>query len=285
EKYRSLLRADAVVVADFSNWGIGQPTLTTSLRGLVDCVVEMRTLDHSVHSGKYGGPVPDALTALCRLIATLHDPVGNVAINGLHDEPPPVIDIDERDLRRRVGLLPGVPFIGDGSLSQRIWERPAISVLAIDAPAVTDATHTLVPWARASISMRLAPGDDAQRAFLALEKHLYDHRPWNAEVTVTKDRIGEPHRIDATGPAFNAFRRACTDTWNSAPLEPGSGGSLPLVAALAESYPDMTLLLTGIDDPDSRAHAENESVHLDELKKCLVNEVLLLGYIAAESSG
>jgi acetylornithine deacetylase/succinyl-diaminopimelate desuccinylase-like protein len=285
ERYRSLLRSDAIVVADCSNWSIGQPTLTTSLRGIVDCIVEVRTLDHSAHSGKYGGPVPDALTTLCRLIATLHDSEGNVAVNGLHAGPPPDMDIDEPDLRKRVGLRPGVQLIGRGSLSQRIWARPAISVLAIDAPPVADAANVLVPWARASISMRLAPGDDAQRALLALEEHLRSHLSWNAELTVTKDRLGDPHRIDTSGPIFDAFRRACVDTWNFAPVEPGSGGSLPLVAALADEYPDMALLLTGIDDPDSRAHSENESVHLDELKKCLVNEAILLGYMAADSRG
>jgi acetylornithine deacetylase/succinyl-diaminopimelate desuccinylase-like protein len=285
KRYRRLLRADAIVVADCSNWSIGRPALTTSLRGIVDCTVEVRTLDHSVHSGKYGGPVPDALTALCRLIATLHDPAGNAAVKGLHSGPPPGIDLEEPDLRQRAGLRPGVQFIGEGSLSQRIWAQPAISVLAIDAPPVADAAHTLVPWARATISVRLAPGDDAQRAFLALEEHLYRNRPWNAELTVTKHRLGEPHRIDASGPVFDAFRRACVDTWNLAPVEPGSGGSLPLVAALADDYPDMAVLLTGIDDPDSRAHSENESVHLDELKRCLLNEAMLLGYIAAESRG
>lgn len=285
ERYRHLLRADAIVVADCSNWGIGQPTLTTSLRGIVDCVVEVRTLDQGVHSGKYGGTVPDALTVLCRVIATLHDPAGNVAVSGLHAEPPPDMDIEESDLRQRTGLRPSVELIGDGSLSQRIWARPAISVLGIDAPPVSGAAHTIVPWARASISMRLAPGDDAQRAFHALEEHLRSHRPWNAEMTVTKDHLGEPHRIDASGPAFDAFRRACADTWNLTPKEPGSGGSLPLVAALAAEYPEMALLLAGIDDPDSGAHSENESIHLDELKKCLVNEAILVGYIAAESRG
>jgi len=101
-------------------------------------------------------------------------------------------------------------------------------------------------------------------------------------VSVTRDHQGEPHHIDASGAAFDAFRRACADTWGCAPVEAGSGGSLPLVAALAEAYPDMALLLTGVDDPESRAHSENESVHLGELQKCCVNEALLLGYLAAE---
>ena len=285
EKYKNKLRADAVVIADCSNWSVGQPTLITSLRGIVDCIVEVRTLDHGVHSGKYGGPVPDALTALCRLIATLHDSKGNVAVEGLHAEPPPAMNMEESDLRQNAGLRPDVELIGNGSLSQRIWALPAISVLAIDAPLVTDAAHKLVPWARAIISVRLAPGDDAKRAFLAVKEHLDSHRPWNAEVTVTERHLGQPYRIDASGPVFDAFRRSCADTWNLAPVEAGSGGSLPLVAALADAYPDMALLLTGIDDPDSKAHSENESVHLGELKKCCVNEAILLGYIAAECRG
>lgn len=247
--------------------------------------MEVRTLDHSVHSGKYGGLAPDALTVLCRLIASLHDSAGNVAVTGLHAGLLPDMKLDEPDLLERVTLRPGVQLIGEGSLAQRMWTRPSISVLAMDAPAVNAAAHVLVPWARAIISMRLAPGDDAERAYLALERHLRDHLDWGAELTVTSNRIGEPHQIDASGPVFDAFRRACIDTWNCPPKEPGSGGSLPLVAAIAHEYPDMALLLTGIDDPDSRAHSENESVHLNELKKCLINESLLLGYVAAESRG
>jgi acetylornithine deacetylase/succinyl-diaminopimelate desuccinylase-like protein len=280
--YKDLLQADAIVIADYSNWAIGQPTLITSLRGIVDCVVEVRTLDHAVHSGKYGGPVPDALTALCRLLATLHDPAGNVAVRGLHSGPPHVLNMDESRLRHVVGLRPGVQFLGDGALSHRIWARPAIAVLGIDAPSVADAAHKLVPQARASISLRLAPGDNARRAFLALEAHLRSHAPWGAEVAVTLDHQGEPYHIDASGGAFDAFRRSCADTWSRAPVEPGSGGSLPLVAALAEAYPGMALLLTGVDDPESKAHSENESVHLGELQKCCVNEAILLGYLAAE---
>lgn len=280
--YKDLLQADAIVIADCSNWAIGQPTLITSLRGIADCVVEVRILDHAVHSGKYGGPVPDALTALCRLISTLHDATGRVAINGLHIGPPHDVEMDESRLRQVVGLPPGVELLGEGALSERIWARPAVNVLGIDAPPVAGAAHKIVPWARASISVRLAPGDDAQRAFRALEKHLHRHAPWNAKVTVTRDHLSEPYYIDASGAAFDAFRRSCADTWGCAPVETGSGGSLPLVAALADAYPDMALLLAGIDDPESKAHSENESVHLGELQKCCVNEALLLGYLAAE---
>ncbi|MBV9448596.1 MAG: dipeptidase [Streptosporangiaceae bacterium] len=280
--HKDLLQADAIVIADCSNMAIGQPTLVTSLRGITDCVVEVRTLDHAVHSGKYGGLVPDALTVLCRLISTLHDEAGNVAIKGLHQGAPHGTDMDESRLRKVTGLRPEVQILGEGTLSERIWTHPALSVLGIDAPPVAGAAHKIVPWARASISVRLAPGDDAGRAFLALTEHLKRQAPWNAEVTVTRDHLGEPFHINPSGGAFDAFRRACVETWGSAPVEAGSGGSLPLVAALAEVYPDMALLLTGVDDPESKAHCENESVHLSELQKCCVNEALLFGYLAAE---
>lgn len=282
--FSELLQADVIVIADCSNWAIGRPALITSLRGITDCVVEVRTLDHAVHSGKYGGPVPDALTTLCRLIATLHDNAGSVAVSGLHMGSPPAVSISAARLRQVVGLRPGVSFLGDGELSQRMWTSPAVAVLSIDAPPVIGAAHKIVPWARARISVRLAPGDNAGRAFAALREHLLRHAPWNAEIVVTRDHQSEPYQIDASGPAFDAFRRACADTWGCAPVEAGSGGTLPLAAALAETYPDTALLLTGVDDPESKAHSENESVHLGELQKCCINEALLLGYLAAEIS-
>ena len=281
DEHEGLLRADAIVLADFSNWSVGQPTLTTSVRGILDCLVEVRTLDHAVHSGRYGGPVPDALTALCRLIGTLHNRRGGVAVKGLRNGSSHALRLHESELRRFTGLRPGVRLLGRGSLTDRLWARPAISVLGIDAPSTANAAHKLVPVATARISIRLAPGDDTQRAFRAVHEHLHRHAPWGAEVTVSRCREGEPHSIDVSGPAFEAFRRACADTWGRAPVEPGSGGSLPLVAALAAAYPDAELLLTGVEDLESNAHSENESVHLGELRNCCVNEAMLLAHLAA----
>lgn len=282
-EYGDLLKADAIVLADCANWTIGQPALTTSLRGIIDCIVEVQTLDHAVHSGMYGGPVPDALTALCKLIATLHNRRGSVSVRGLQIGPAHRLAVREQDLRRKSGLRPGVRMLGRGPLTHRLWTRPAIAVLGIDAPPTADTAHKLVPIARAKISVRLAPGDDTQRAFRAVEEHLRKRVPWGADVSVSLCTEGEPHRIDTTGRAFDAFRRACAETWGCQPVEPGTGGSLPIVGALAEAYPDMALLLTGVEDPDSKAHAENESVHLEELGRCCVNEALLLGHLAAQT--
>jgi acetylornithine deacetylase/succinyl-diaminopimelate desuccinylase-like protein len=284
-KYEGLLRADAIVLADCANWASGQPTLTTSVRGLLDCKIEVRTLDHAVHSGRYGGPVPDALTALSRLIATLHTPEGDVAVQGLSRGSSGAVPFTEAELRRFSGMRPSVRLLGSGSLTDRLWARPALAVLGIDAPSTHDAVQKLVPVASARISIRLAPGDDTQRAFHAVKEHLRSHSPWGAEVTITPCLEGEPHSIDASGPACEAFRQACMDTWGRAPLEPGSGGSLPLVSALSAAYPDTELLLTGVEDLESNSHSENESVHLGDLRNCCVSEAMLFGHLAASAQG
>src|SRR6266508_787278 len=177
-RHLDLLSADAVVVADSSNWRLGQPSLTTSLRGLVDCVVEVRTLDHAVHSGMYGGPIPDALSALAKVLATLHDDEGRVAVPGLASGPSDPLDLTEEEFRGYAGVRPGVRLIGEGGLTERLWTRPSISVLGVDAPGITEATNQLVPSARAKVSLRLAPGDDPARAMEALTKHLEANAPW-----------------------------------------------------------------------------------------------------------
>ena len=284
DRYEDLLRADAIVLADCANWTVGRPTLTTSVRGILDCLVEVRTLDHAVHSGRYGGPIPDALTVLCRLMATLHNASGGVAVEALRtDNSSHDMDMSEAELRRLSGLRPGVQLLGEGPLTDRLWARPAIAVLGIDAPSTAAAAQQLVPVATARISIRLAPGDDPQRAFQSVREHLLSRAPWDAEVSVRRSHEGKPYRIDASGPAVAAFRLACTETWGRPPLQPGSGGSLPVAAALAAAYPNTELLLTGVEDLDSNAHSENESVHLGELQNCCVNEARLLTHLAASA--
>ena len=189
------------------------------------------------------------------------------------------------DIRRFAGVRPGVSLMGTGTMAHRLWGRPAVAVLGIDAPRITEAANKLVPVARAKVSVRLAPGDDTAKAKAAIQEHLLspERAPWGAEVTVTFSNEGAPHLIDASGAAFEAFRQACLHTWGYAPVEAGSGGSLPLVAALAGMFPRAELLLTGVADPESMAHSENESVHLAELRNCCVNEAVLLGELHGEA--
>lgn len=280
-KYEEELRADIIVLADCSNWTVGTPTLTTSLRGILDFVLEVRTLDHAVHSGSYGGPVPDALTVLCQLIASLHDEKGNVAVPGLQSGPFRDMPISESRIRKSAGVRPGVLLLGTGPLANRLWSRPAVSVLGIDAPHTATAAQQLVPDARARISVRLAPGDGPQRACAAIVAHLHQNNRWGAEIRVIDANEGAPHLVDVSGAAFDAFRRACGQAWGCGPVEPGSGGSLPMVAALAQAFPGAEVLLTGVSDPDSMAHCENESVHLEDLRKCCATEAVLLSHLAA----
>ncbi len=280
ERYGELLRADAIILADSSNWRQGQPALTTSLRGLVDCVVEVRTLDHAVHSGLYGGPIPDALTALARVLATLHDDRGRVAVAGLAGEESDPLDLTEDELRGYAGVRPGVRLIGEGSFTGRLWTRPAISVLGIDAPSVRDSTNQLVPLARAKVSLRLAPGDDPGAAMDSLVRHLERNAPWGAEVTVHRGASGTPFRLQAEGPMFDALRRSFARAWGRPSVDIGGGGSIPFVAEFASVYPAAAILLTGMGDPEGNAHSENENVVLDDLERACVAEALFLGEVA-----
>jgi cysteinylglycine-S-conjugate dipeptidase len=280
EEYREELAADVFVIADSSNWDVGQPAFTTSLRGLAECTVEVRTLNHGVHSGEYGGVVPDALTALCRLLATLHDNQGNVAIAGLATAPPPALEYPPQRLQAESGLLDGVDWIGTGSFVERMWCKPAISVIALDATPIAKASNTLIPVARAKISARIAPGDDAAQALAALLTHLNDHAPWGAQVTVTGGETAEGSLIDFAGPYAEAARAAFTEAWGVKPVFVGQGGSIPMVADFARAFPEATILITAVADPDSRAHGANESLHLGDFAAACLAETLMLDAFA-----
>jgi acetylornithine deacetylase/succinyl-diaminopimelate desuccinylase-like protein len=275
------LSADVIVLADATNWDTGIPGLTTTLRGLVDCVVEVRVADHAAHSGMYGGPAPDAITALARMLSTLHDDRGNVAIPGLVTGEAPAVDLTEEEYRADLGARPGLQLIGEGTITERLWAKPALAVLGIDAPRVREASNQIVPVARAKLSLRLAPGDDPHRAQDALVKHLEANAPWGVDVHVTPGGAGEPYRVQADGPVYDAARRAFRDAWGTDPVDMGAGGSIPFVADFAERWPDAALLLTGVEDRQGRAHAENESVDLLELERACLAEALLLQYVAA----
>ncbi|MGH8870023.1 MAG: M20/M25/M40 family metallo-hydrolase, partial [Actinomycetes bacterium] len=280
ESYRDVLAADVMVLADSANWEIGTPALTTSLRGGVDCEVTVATLQRGVHSGIFGGPVPDALTVLCRLLATLHDEKGDVAVEGLPTSDVSPVELTEERYRREAGVLDGVQVIGSGSIAERVWGRPAVSVLAVDAPRVADASNTLVPEARAKVSMRLAPGSDADAALDALVAHLQRHVPWGARIAVSRGSAAQPFAVDARGEPYDTARRAFAEAWGSEPVDMGIGGSIPFIAAFVEAFPKADILVTGVGDPDTRAHGVDESLHLDEFARACHAEALLLAGLA-----
>jgi acetylornithine deacetylase/succinyl-diaminopimelate desuccinylase-like protein len=278
--YRDLLAADVIVIADSGNWRVGQPALTTSLRGLVDCTVEVRTLRHAIHSGQFGGVIPDALTVLSRLLATLHDRDGNVAIPGLVFAESGNLDLTEEELRAQAETVEGLEMIGSGSLTSRMWTQPAVAVLAIDAPTVSNAVNALVPAARAKVSLRIAPGDNPERALSALVAHLEQNAAWGAEVTVTPGATGEAFALETTGRANDAFRSAFEEAWGRETVNMGVGGSIPFVAAFSDVFPEASILLTGVADPTSRAHGPNESVDLDDVRKGALAEAIALRLLA-----
>ena len=276
DAHRDRLAAGVVVIADSTNWRIGVPALTTTLRGGAAAVVEVRTLRHAVHNGVYGGPVPDALTTLVQLLATLHDARGDVAVAGLHRGAADPLDLTEERLRADAGLLDGVRLLGSGSLTSRLWAGPAVSIVGIDAPAVDSAALTLVPFARAKVSLRIAPGDDGAAARDALVAHLRAHAPWGAEVTVSAGGAVEPFVARTDGPAYAAARSALAEAWGTGAVEIGVGGSISFVTTMARAFPDAEILITGIEDPDTRAHGANESLHLAEFERACLAEALLL---------
>ncbi|MEH1013580.1 dipeptidase [Micromonospora sp. CPCC 206060] len=280
-EHRDEIASDVIVIADSTNWDIGVPALTTSLRGIVNCFVEVCTLGQAVHSGMFGGPVPDALTTLARLLATLHDDAGNVAVAGLVAREAATVDYPEDRLRAEAGMVDGVSFIGSGRLTDRIWSKPALAVLGIDAPATGEAPNALVPVAKAKLSLRLAPGDDRKQAYAALAAHLEKNVPWGAQVMVTFEHDGDPCVIDASGPMFDAARAAFRSAWDgTAPVDVGIGGSIPFIATFQEMFPQAAILVTGVEDPHARAHGPNESLHLGEFARTCLAEALLLANVA-----
>jgi len=281
EGHRDLLTADVVGIADGGNWRTGVPALETSIRGVVDCRITVRVLDLAVHSGSYGGAVPDALSSLARILATLHDDAGEVAIAGLANSTWDGVQMSEDELREEAPVRPGVRLIGSGTIAERLWAKPAVSVLGIDAPRVREASNQLVPVASAKVSLRLPPDEEPGRAMELLTGHLRDHAPWGVEVSVDEGTAGRGLRVRSDGPAFAAMRRAMARAYGAEPVESGSGGSVPLVPMLARALPEAEILIYGASDQKSQYHSIDESVDLGDLERASLVEAFLLAELSA----
>jgi acetylornithine deacetylase/succinyl-diaminopimelate desuccinylase-like protein len=259
--------------------------LTTTLRGHVGCVVEVRTLPQAVHSGVFGGPAPDALMALVRLLATLHDDRGEVAVAGLTSYEWPGADLPEDLYRVMAGLPPDVPLLGSGTIASRLWSRPAVNVIGLDAPSVDRSSTIVVPHARAMVSLRIAPGSDPAAELRALTDHLRAAAPWGVTVELAPMPVAGAFAAGTGGPAAAAARRALADAYGRPAAEVGSGGSIPLLPALQAAVPRAEFVLWGAEDTAaSRIHGPDESVDLAELERCIVAQSLLFAYLA-EAAG
>ena len=273
---REALRADAIVVADSGNWDSVTPGLTVSLRGNARFTLRVRTLDHASHSGMFGGAVPDAMMATVRLLSTLWNDDGSVAVAGMTSREAPTPEYTEQTLREEAALLPGATPIGDGTILSRIWNKPSITVIGIDATSVAAASNTLLPEVTVVISARVAPGQTGADAYAALEAHLRAHAPFGAELTFSDVDLGNGFLVDTSGWAVGLTRDAMRDGYGVAPIDLGVGGSIPFIADLVREFPEAQILVTGVEDPHSRAHSPNESLHLDTFRHAVATEALLL---------
>lgn len=273
---KAKLAADVIVVADSMNWSPEIPALTVSLRGVVGQEIIVRTMDHAVHSGMFGGAIPDATIPMFRVLASLHDEKGNVAVQGLKSYKFEDLPYTEENLRTDSSLLPEVSQIGDGSIMDRIWGKPAITVIGLDMPSVAMASNTLLPQVSAYISMRIASGQDPDEALGLLKNHLKANIPFGAVLEFGEIDTGKPYMADTSGWASILAKDALGAAFGNPAIEIGIGGSIPFIADLTEVFPDAQILVTGVEDADSRAHSPNESVHLVGLKNAMVAEALFL---------
>ncbi|MCM3500348.1 dipeptidase [Microbacterium sp. P26] len=271
-----VLRADVIVVADSGNWDERTPGLTVSLRGNARFTLTVRTLEHASHSGMMGGAVPDAMLATVKLLATLWDDDGAVAVEGLAVRDAETPAYDEATLRAESGLLEGVSPIGRDSILSRIWNKPSVTIIGWDATPVEAASNTLAPQTSVVISARVAPGQDAEEAFAAVEKHLRAHAPFGAQLEFTDVDCGDSFLVDTSGWAVGEARAAFADGYGVDSVDVGIGGSIPFISDLVREFPSAQILVTGVEDPHARAHSPNESLHLDTFRNALVSEALLL---------
>jgi acetylornithine deacetylase/succinyl-diaminopimelate desuccinylase-like protein len=277
EAHPDLFTVDLFIITDMGKMIPGEPVLSTTLRGEVSCVVSVRTLSHAVHSGVFGGPAPDALVALIKMLATLHDENGDVAIAGLTSYEWSGAEFPVPLYRRLSGLLAGVDTIGTGSVSSRIWSRPSVTVIGIDAPAVREASNILIPQARARVSLRIAPGADPEHEVRQLADHLRAHAPWHVLVDITEVHQSSGFICPTGGQGYMAARKVMEAVYRRPVQEAGAGGSIPLLNVLKRAVPGSEFVLWGCEDHEqSRIHGSNESVALIELERMIVTQALLL---------
>jgi cysteinylglycine-S-conjugate dipeptidase len=270
------LAADAIVVADSDNWNTTTPALTIALRGNVKLHLKVSTLDHASHSGMFGGAAPDSMLATIKLLSTFWDENGSVAIEGLTAYDMTTPEYPEELFREEAALLPGVSPIGTGSILSRIWAQPTVTVTGIDAPTVMNASNTLSPSTTVVISSRIAPGQKASDAFEAIEKHLRANVPFGARLEISDIDLGDPFLVDTRGRSVADARAAMFEAWGVEPVDTGIGGSIPFLSDLVAEFPAAEILVTGVEDPDSRAHSPNESLHLGVFRRAILTEALLL---------
>ena len=272
-----LLRADAILVCDTGNAAVGQPAATISLRGMVNVVLTVEALVSEIHSGMFGGPAPDALAALVSMLATLRDEQGNTTVSGLDNSRHWTgAAYDPEQFRTDAGVLEGMSLLGDGTVSDMLWARPALTILGIDCPPVIGSSAAIVPRAAARLNLRIPPGTTPETAEPALTAHLRAVAPWGVKVTVEVEATGSPFKAHTDGPAFQALSAAAQEAYGLPMTSLGQGGSIPLCNVFEQTYPDAEIILIGVEEPQTLIHAPNESVDPREIENMALTEALFL---------
>lgn len=284
EKNPDRFKADVMVIADMGNLAVGEPVLTTTLRGDVACTVTVRTIDHALHSGIFGGPAPDALVTLIRTLAPLWDDDGNTVVPDLEMYEWTGAQMPEDLYREQAGMLTGVDVIGEGTVSTKLWSKPNVTVIGLDAPATDHASNVLIPSAKARLSMRIAPGSDADAELEKLMRYLEEHVPWHAVAEVEKVKAAPAFKAPMDGPGIAAAREALEQSYGKKSGEAGSGGSIPLLSYLAKASPGAEFILWGAEDvASSRIHGADESVDPSEIQHMIAAQALFLLDLAEDS--
>jgi acetylornithine deacetylase/succinyl-diaminopimelate desuccinylase-like protein len=293
--HRDELRSDVMVLADSGNWDTGVPGLTYSLRGLAAADIELCALDGPQHSGMVGGAIPDPVMALARVLSSLTDEHGDPAFEGAFDglraprpdEREPIRGFDDRPeaFARTMGAREGVQLTGNPAttLHERLWLRPSITVIGIDGHPIKGSSNQVVARAAARVSIRLGPGQDPQRVIDGLRAHVEAHVPWGLALQFRAFEGAPAWETDPTGPAFDAATRALHRGFGVAPVLMGVGGSIPFVGPFADAFGGIPALLMGPDDPASRIHGENESLHLGDFASLIRSEVWLFAELSSRA--
>ncbi len=286
ERYRDRLGADVVVLSDTYNFATGVPALTWQLRGHLQVDVEVTCLGRPVHSGDFGGAVPDAVRILCRLLDDLRAPDGRIDVPGLYRDvarPSAAVrkrlaglPFSEAAYKRAAGMLPGTRLERErgASVYEQLWTRPSLSVTAIEAHPLHGAANQILDSARARISLRTVPNMDAAATGRALVRKLVTRPPAGARVEARVVRTTPWWTSDPTGPAFEAALEALEKGYGRKPALIGSGASIGFVKPFADAV-GAPWLLTGVEDPGCAAHSENESLHLGDWRKSMHSAVYL----------
>ncbi|WP_029432420.1 M20/M25/M40 family metallo-hydrolase [Blastococcus sp. URHD0036] len=270
-------RADAVLVCDTGGVAVGEPAVTVSLRGVVGVVVTVMALEAPLHSGVFGGAAPDALAALIAVLATLRDARGNTTVPGLENTQTWTgAAYPAEQFRRDAGVVEGAGLLGDGTVPEMLWARPAITVVGIDCPPVQGSSAAIVPRAAARLDLRIPPGTDPGRAEEALVAHLRSAAPWGVRMEVATLSTGAPFRASVDGAAHRAVAAAMTDAYGVPMTALGAGGSIPLCTVFAGLSPAPEVVLMGVEEPRSLIHAPDESVAPGEIAAMALTEALFL---------